>query len=298
VVVVMRPMEAVTLGGALLAAAFLVRRWRRATLILPLAAGLAAGAAPWVIESFMRYGGLLARIDESSEVQGGLRPTIGFWYELKAANGPSLCRPCDVPFDHPYLALWLPAIPLAVAAGLVVARRAGRLTPYGLAAWCGLGVALPYLFLVDYAAPRFLIPAYALLALPVAELLVWLAGRRPRRAFVSLAVLVVAAHLVLQHAVLEHRIYAVAADRVGLAGVVATLRSAGVRPPCVLSGDAARIPLVYKAGCGAADARHATSAYVTTTSRAPYPDWWPVGGHDLYVHGSRVTVWVPPWQWG
>ena len=34
---------------------------------------------------------------------------------------------------------------------------------------CGLCVAAQYLFMINYAAPRFLLPAYALLAVPAAD---------------------------------------------------------------------------------------------------------------------------------
>ena len=42
---------------------------------------------------------------------------------------------------------------------------------------CGFCVAAQYLFMINYAAPRFLLPAYALLAVPVADGLAWLDHR-------------------------------------------------------------------------------------------------------------------------
>lgn len=302
-VALVRPLDAACLGIALSLAALLVAKWRRAHLFLPLIAGTVIGAIPWVVESFLSYGGLLARIHGSSEVQGGLRPTVGFWYQLKAANGPALCRPCDKPFRFPYLAAWLPAIPIAVAAGVAVARREGRLAPYGLAAGCGLGLALPYLFFVGYAAPRFLIPAYALFALPVAKLLIWLGTRRPRRVFASVAVSVLVVHLALQHAVLDRRVTTTTEDRRDLPQIAAALRTAGVRPPCLLSGDAGGVPLVYEARCGYAGARgqgrlrkHAathTVAHITRGARDPLGGW-----RSMRVEtgrGEPWIIWLPPW---
>ena len=50
-----------------------------------------------------------------------------------------------------------------------------------LPAACGLCVAAQYLFMIDYAAPRFLLPAYALLAVPAADGLAFLVtGAGPR----------------------------------------------------------------------------------------------------------------------
>ena len=50
-----------------------------------------------------------------------------------------------------------------------------------LPAACGLCVAAQYLFMIDYAAPRFLLPAYALLAIPAADGLAFLVtGAGPR----------------------------------------------------------------------------------------------------------------------
>ncbi|MFJ9173950.1 hypothetical protein [Streptomyces sp. NPDC102360] len=70
----------------------------------------------------------------------------------------ALMRPSD--------AVWL-ALP-SVAAALCV-RRWRR--PALLPVLCGLSLAVPYLLLIDYAAPRFLLPAYALPAIPVADAL-------------------------------------------------------------------------------------------------------------------------------
>ena len=49
-----------------------------------------------------------------------------------------------------------------------------------LPAACGLCVAAQYLFMIDYAAPRFLLPAYALLAVPAADGLAFLVTGRAR----------------------------------------------------------------------------------------------------------------------
>ncbi len=74
-------------------------------------------------------------------------------------------------FRDPELDLWWVVLPVLVAIGILAARRAGQLGTALLPAVCGLCLAAQYLFMINYAAPRFLLPAYALLAIPVADAL-------------------------------------------------------------------------------------------------------------------------------
>ncbi|MFD0384973.1 hypothetical protein ACFQ2B_30165 [Streptomyces stramineus] len=133
-------------------------------------AGLVVGCAPWTIEAAVRHAGFFAGLHTASDVQGGMG-----WHpdallmQLHALNGPLLCRPCHIPWKHAELSLWWLALPVLVVAGLGAARRSGRLLTHLLPVLCAGALACPYLFLLDYSAPRFLLPSYALLALPVAE---------------------------------------------------------------------------------------------------------------------------------
>ncbi|MET9431152.1 MULTISPECIES: hypothetical protein [unclassified Streptomyces] len=175
----MRPADAVWLVLALAAAAVVTRAWRWPLLLVALAVGLALGWAEWVVEAYARYGGLMARLKRASEIQGGLGWYLTVDDHARALGGRTLCRPCDVPWRHPAAALWFFALPLLVAGGVAAAARA-RLhrTELAVAGAVGVALALPYLFTVGYAAPRFLLPAYALLALPVARCLLWLCRSR------------------------------------------------------------------------------------------------------------------------
>lgn len=133
----------------------------------------------------------------------------------------------------------------------MVARRAGRGTAALLATATGVSMALPYLFLVEYAAPRFLLPAYALLAVPVAEYVAHLfaRARRARRPVGAAALtLVLAAHLTVQLSVLSHVIRTSRATSTEFAAAAGELHRLGVRPPCVVSGENA-VPIAYYAGC-------------------------------------------------
>ncbi|WP_461011760.1 hypothetical protein [Streptomyces capparidis] len=239
----MRPTDAVWLALALSVPA--LAAWRPRVPVA-LAGGLTAGLAPWVAEAHAAYGGLSARLHRASEIQGTLGSHWAVDDHLRALGGRALCRPCTIPWPHPAAMLWWLALPVLAAAGVWAARRAGRGACSAVAACAGLCMAVPYLFTVDYAAPRFLLPVYALLAVPVAEFLV--AAVRRRGTLPLLVVLALAGHLAVQYRVLDavnDRTRATRADGVRIA---AELRRQGLHPPCVVNGHQA-IPLAHLAGC-------------------------------------------------
>src|SRR6185437_4354562 len=172
-----RPGDAVFLVIALLAAALAVRSWRRWSVIAAIVIGMAAGSAEWLAEAYARFGGPLARLHLASAEQGGFGLRTGFWAELRAVNGPTLCRPCTIAWRYPVLSVWWLALPVLVLLGILVANRAGHRASAVLAAVCALALASQYLFGIWYAAPRFLLPAYALAAIPVADLISWIITR-------------------------------------------------------------------------------------------------------------------------
>ncbi|GGS77873.1 hypothetical protein [Streptomyces cinerochromogenes] len=176
----MRPVDAVWATLPLLAVG-LTRRHRRALLVL--LAGLAAGAAEWVIEAYTSYGGLARRLSDGSQIQGGLGWHLAVVDQLRSLGGRTLCRPCTGALPHPLLTLWWFALPLLAVLALAVAARARRTASTALPLACAATAAFPYLFLIGYAAPRFLLPAYALLAIPAATTLTHLltpSSSRPR----------------------------------------------------------------------------------------------------------------------
>ena len=254
----------------LLAVALRVRIWRPA---LPaLAGGLLLGAAQWIGEAYDRFGGIGGRLDVSSEVEGGMGLHFAVGAALRSLNGPQLCRPCEVSLSHPELTLWwlsLPVLTLA-AAGLALRDRHERRTrvrvglgrPHvqrdpGLPVTvlpivCAASLAVPYLLLIDYSAPRFLMPSYALLALPIAALGFRAVrdARSPRHMATALGI-VVLLHLASQFAVLAHT-SAVSEKTTGRYRTAADgLKRLGLRPPCLVAGDRA-LPVAYHAGCGSA----------------------------------------------
>ncbi|MFE3518771.1 hypothetical protein [Streptomyces sp. NPDC059166] len=250
-VALMRPSDGFWLALPLVLLTATAPGRRRPRTSAALVAGLVAGCAPWTAEAYARYGGLQARLHRAGEIQGGLGWNLAVDDHLRALAGRTLCRPCDISWESPGTAVWWLLLPLLVVGGIGAARRAGRGTAALLAAVTGVSTAIPYLFLVEYAAPRFLLPAYALLALPVAEHLTDLLARA-RRAHrpVGLAALTLAlaAHLAVQLSTLSHVVRTSRATSGEFTEVAEALNSLGLRPPCVISGADA-VPIAYYAGC-------------------------------------------------
>ncbi|MEE1836035.1 hypothetical protein [Streptomyces sp. SP17KL33] len=157
----------------------------------------------------------------------------------------------------------------------------------------GLGAV----FLVPYAAPRFLLPAYALLALPAAVgLLAVIHRARTRRSLPTAAVLALAllghwglqADLVHTHASIQQR---ARGDWVRIASV---LREHGVHPPCVLAGNRSTIPIAHTAGCTVTETDPSAhpSAVVLREGKPPRwaRDWQRFPVPDTYNPGWTVVV--------
>ncbi len=253
-VTLVRPGDAVYLAAPLIAAVLAVRAWRRWPLAAVVLAGLAAGGAEWVAEAYARFGGIRARLRAAGAEQGGFGLHFALGDELKALNGPTLCRPCTIGVRDPELDLWWLLLPVLVAVGLVAARRAGQLGGTLLPAVCGLCLAAQYLFMIDYSAPRFLLPAYALLAIPVADALGFAVtgvrwDLRPAMAAAVTCFLVV--QLVSQHLVLDHEVGGTIAFHRDYSTIVAALARHGVSPPCYVAG-VQYIPIAFYAGCASA----------------------------------------------
>ncbi|MFC9848943.1 hypothetical protein ACFWFF_15430 [Streptomyces sp. NPDC060223] len=247
----MRPTDAVWVTMPLLVLAVGVRRWRRPRLLVALAAGLVAGAAEWVVEAYVSYGGLVQRLSDGSRIQGGLGWNFAVGDQLRSLSGRTLCRPCTAPMPGAAVTMWWFALPLLAALGLVFAVRARRTASTLLLLACAATAAFPYLFMIGYAAPRFLLPVYALLAIPVADALVHLVAA-PGRAWRPLAVVLVAlglaGHLAVQYVVLERTVHRTTAAHQAWARTATELHRLGVRPPCRLTGYQA-VPIAFYAGC-------------------------------------------------
>ncbi|MGW5475177.1 hypothetical protein [Streptomyces sp. NPDC004008] len=303
----MRPTDALWIATPLLVVVVFLRRWRRRALLNALSAGLVVGAAEWITEAYVAdYGGLVRRLSEGSRIQGGLGWDIAVADQLRSLAGRALCRPCTGPLPNPAVTAWWFALPLlaVLAAFVAVGDRRPARTLVPLA--CAATAAFPYLFLIGYAAPRFLLPAYALLAIPVADGLLDLVTApdgRWRPLVGSLVALGLAGHLVVQFTVLHRTVARTDADRHGWSRTVAELHRLGVRPPCLLTGNDS-VPIAFYAGCSSAATSgsntNSTPAGITraaqrmpvaflgtSTGRPPaYTHGWPAHSFDgirLYI---------------
>ena len=119
---------------------------------------------------------------------------------------------------------------------------------------CGLCVAAQYLFMINYAAPRFLLPAYALLAVPAADGLAFLItgmGRELRPAMTAAVTCFLVVQLLAQHLVLDHEVGGTVTFHDDYTRIATALAARGVRPPCLIQG-VQYIPIAFYAGCASA----------------------------------------------
>ncbi|MFJ6571639.1 hypothetical protein ACIQNU_29960 [Streptomyces sp. NPDC091292] len=262
VVALFRIHDAAWLGLPLLLTAALVRARRRA---LPyLIGGLAIGAVPWVVEAYARWGSIPERLRVAGATEGGMGPHLNVGNAWRALDGPMLCRPCTgEPFPPVGVSLWWLSLPVlaALAVGLTLRdhRRTGRTGRKGdgtragvtlLPLACAASMAVPYVLLIGYAAPRFLLPVYALAAPPVAALAVR-GVRRYGRPAGLMVLLFVVAQLASQAAVTDRLAPRTAAVDQRYRAAADGLRALGLTPPCLVTGDRA-LPVAYHAGCASA----------------------------------------------
>ena len=293
-VTLVRPGDAVYLAAPLLvAAAVLGRRWRAA---LPacgaIALGLLAGGAEWVAEAYARFGGIAARLRAAGAEQGGFGLHFALPDELRALNGPTLCRPCTVGVRYPELDLWWFLLPVLVALAFVAARQVGgRGLPSVLVpVACGLCVAAQYLFMIDYAAPRFLLPAYALLSVPAADGLAFLItgmSRELRPAMAAAVTCLLVVQLLAQHLVLDHEVGGTIMFHDDYTRIAAALASRGVRPPCLIQG-VQYIPIAFYAGCASAGTAAPGGATVLLIPYGRPPPGYARNWRTYHITGTKI----------
>lgn len=221
--------------------------WRpRAEVLLAVIVGAVIGVGQWVVEAFVSYGGPIARYHAASaENGGGLHVAISKQYQALA--GPLLCRgSCVAHAPMPDRVWWFAAAVLVVAGLCYGWRRSTLTTTTWLPFLIAVIITLQYIVFIGYAAPRFLIPTYALLALPAAEALGWVWTVRAQ--WVRPVVLVVVPLAFLAHlAVQVHVLRADIVPQTGrinhrVQGIAGDLRAAGMHDGgLVVGSDAAQI---------------------------------------------------------
>ena len=163
-----RPADAVFLALALLVYLLVARGPRTLRALVALGIGSLAALVPWVIQSYVLFGGVVERLETLSRLsETRLRSNILDY--LRLLDGPQL-GPDPNPAD-PVLVIVVGVTLLLAVGGAVLAIRRKEQSMV-LASVAGATLAVLPLFLYGFTAPRFLIPSLVLLALPVAGLLV------------------------------------------------------------------------------------------------------------------------------
>ena len=252
-----RPSDAGFATIGLVAACVVVRAPRRLRLIASAAAvaGFLVGSAEWVIEAFTSYGGLMARIHAAQAEQGGGGLRFSGLAQARTLAGPLLCRAgCSADAPFVFWLWWFAAGALLVLA-VVFARGRLRQGAEIVPMLVALAVAAEYLLTVSYAAPRFLIPTYGLLALPCAAGAVGFRaradGRRGRVVLTGALATAFAAQVVIQADVIVRHIKpSLAAFNQQMEADAVRLHSLGFRAPCIVRGQPSRnAAIAFTAGC-------------------------------------------------
>jgi len=256
-VALLRPSDSLYAGLALVMGALFLRApmRRRVAAGGAVAAGIAAGLAEWVIEAYVSYGGLGARIHAAQAENGGGGVHFAGAAQARALAGPLLCRNGCRAQARVVYQLWWIALGVLVVVAAVYGVRHRQLRLVLVPILVGLGMAAQYVFGVTYAAPRFLIPAYALLSIPCAigiGRLAHLAQSKPLKLVGATAfALALAANTALQAHVITAHIAPGARrfDRV-ISADARLLRTHGVTGACLVLGyPGIDANLAYAAHC-------------------------------------------------
>ena len=250
-----RPSDALALAAAFGVAVLLLQGRGSLRTLAWLGGGLAMGWAPWLVEMSVRYGGPVAALREAGTV-GHVVPG-GLWEKarqyLALTNGPTLGpeQQAEVPVAG---GLWVGAVAALAGWALARSRRSAAFGPLVAATLGGLTLAVEYLLVVSGLAPRFLLPAYALLCVPAAAGVAYLLRTRAASpAAATLAIVLVAAWTGWQVGT-ANRIEAgasvarAAARQVGLA-----VRDLAGEGPCAFASSDGFPQIAFASGC---DGRH------------------------------------------
>jgi len=255
----MRPTDSVFIFAPLLAAAVIVARRRSLPVVASAVAGLAVGLAEWAAESYLYFGNPLARLHAESHAVGGSH--FSAVDSLRILSGGVASSVPGFPsisgWSSPWLLLWWAAFAGLAAVGVWAASRAHGWVVAAVPAVCAICIYIQYTFPAR-DNPRYLLPAWALLAIPAADGIAWLAAARTgwkRAAAITLAGAFVVAEMVTQHGVLTSQVRAAEAGASSSDRVAAALRRLGVRPPCRIASSrphlvSASEPAAFQLGCG------------------------------------------------
>lgn len=272
----MRPPDAVFIAAPLLVAAIVtmarhgVRR-RPAALTLAVAAGLVIGLGEWVVEAYMYFNGPFSRLKAAGQAVGGT--TFDPVASLRILSGGRTSSVRGYPglsgWSHPGFLLWWLGFFVLALLGIYVGARAKGWFFAAAPAICALCIYLLYSLPVRDNA-RYLLPAWALLAIPAAEGIGWLAAEskgRTQLAAVTASAVFLAAGLATQHVVLSDQTRSLQTAARLNTNTASALHQLGVHAPCVITSvnrphfATVSKPAAYYLGCSyVANMRHVAQA--------------------------------------
>ena len=177
VTALLRPLDAVVLAAALILLPIAVRRATIAWTV-HIVLGLVAGWMPWLVEMIGRFGSPAEAFTAAARLGH-----TGRWAFLEnvrqylaLSDGPSI-GPVAEPHIPASGILWLLGMSALVIVGIRAAAGARLLPSLVVPTATGAALAAEYIVLTDAQAPRFLLPALALLAIPAGSGFTWIVDR-------------------------------------------------------------------------------------------------------------------------
>lgn len=276
VTALLRPLDAVVLAAALILLPIAVRRATIAWTV-HIVLGLVAGWMPWLVEMIGRFGSPAEAFTAAARLGHTGRWALleNVRQYLALSDGPSI-GPVVEPQIPASGVLWLLGMTVLVAAGFRAAAGAHLIPSLVVPTATGVALAAEYIVFTDAQAPRFLLPALALLAIPAGMGFAWIVVDRirdERRARTGRWVAVVAASvLVVGWALLQVGIAtrleaSVTQERASAQRAGARVRALAGRKPCLVYSEAS-FPIVgYAAGCRAAPIGNVVRAWLARAHR-------------------------------
>jgi hypothetical protein len=218
------------------------------------------GIGEWVAEAYLYFKGPLRRLHEENVAVGGTKFNLINSLRILSGGRVSSLRayPGIAGWSDPWLLLWWLVFLLLAVAGIYAAWRARGWLVALAAPACAFCEYVLYAFPVRDNT-RYLLPAWALLAVAAADGIGWLvAARRQswlRVAAIACAAAFVVVELVTQHALLSSQSAATEAGNARYVSAANSLRRLGIRPPCVVTTMArprfssSSEPAAYYLGC-------------------------------------------------
>jgi len=252
VMVLMRPENVIFLMGPAIVACLVVPAWRKLSVLIAMAAGVALGCLEWVVGAYLWFGGPVQRLQYAKQEPPALHLYMALGTQLRYLNGSWYCGQTSgcVSWAHPLeTPWWLAFLAIAILGLWAGWHRSAMKASSVLAGVTALWVFLLYAFLVPFGAPRYLLPTLALMAILVADGIVWAVTesrqewRQPATILACVFVLggIVSQRLILQGEAADQtksRVYQEQATE---------LEKLGVHPPCVIDNTSP----AYYIGCQA-----------------------------------------------